>query len=185
MKNEIARHRRNIYRHIGRIRNDVARQVAGFSRDLAQAAGAPGQAAAGAANATDAGHDRATAATTAPAAAAATPAASATAAAMAAAMAAAATAGKLQTAAPNVLPVEQMECREADVGHFLFAKNKALVGKVIVALRDVGSGQCRRRRTSHERETQSGGTQHGGFARALLHQSLLDLWHGRILQKFL
>jgi hypothetical protein len=33
-----------------------------------------------------------------------------------------------------------MERGETDVGHFLFAKNEALIGRDIVRLRDISSG---------------------------------------------
>jgi hypothetical protein len=33
-----------------------------------------------------------------------------------------------------------MECGETDVGHFLFAKNKALIGQGLVRLRNVSIG---------------------------------------------
>jgi len=36
--------------------------------------------------------------------------------------------------------IEEMERGETDVGHFLFAKNKALIGQGIVRLRDISSG---------------------------------------------
>jgi hypothetical protein len=80
-----------------------------------------------------------------------------------------------------------MERGETDVDHFLFAKNEALIGRVIVGLRDTGSGHRGRGCSTHQRKTQSGGTQHlhgGGFGRAFLLRSLLDPWHGRILRKF-
>jgi hypothetical protein len=81
-----------------------------------------------------------------------------------------------------------MERGETDVGHFLFAKNEALIGRGIVRLRDTGSGHRGCGCTTHQRKTQSGGTQHlhgGGFGCAFLLRSLLDPWHGRILRKFL
>jgi hypothetical protein len=81
-----------------------------------------------------------------------------------------------------------MERGETDVGHFLFAKNEALIGRRIVRLRDTGSGHRGCGCTTHQRKTQSGGTQHlhgGGFGCAFLLRSLLDPWHGRILRKFL
>jgi hypothetical protein len=86
-----------------------------------------------------------------------------------------------------VFPIEEMERGETDVDHFLFAKNEALIGRVIVGLRDTGSGYRGRGCCTHQRKTQSGGTQrlHGGFGRAFLFRSLLDPWHGRILRKFL
>jgi uncharacterized protein involved in copper resistance len=43
-------------------------------------------------------------------------------------------------AATGVFPIEQMERRETDVGHFLFTENEALIGQGIVKLGDIGSG---------------------------------------------
>jgi 3-oxoacyl-ACP reductase-like protein len=43
-------------------------------------------------------------------------------------------------AAANVFLIEDMKRRETDVGHFLFAKNEAVIGRGIVRLRDIGSG---------------------------------------------
>ena len=87
-----------------------------------------------------------------------------------------------------MFPIEEMERGETDVGHFLFAKNEALIWRGIVKLRDAGGGHRGCGCTTHQRKTQSGGTQHfhsGGFGCALLLRSLLDPWHGRILRKFL
>jgi hypothetical protein len=73
-----------------------------------------------------------------------------------------------------------MERGQTDVGHFLFAKNEALIGRVIVKLRDNGSGHRGCGCTTHQRKTQSGGTYHlhgGSLGCALLP-------HGRILQNF-
>jgi hypothetical protein len=101
-------------------------------------------------------------------------------------MAAAATtasAGHLH-AATKVFPIEEMERGEADVGHFLFAKNEALIGRGVVGLRNISSGHRGCGCATHQRKTQSGGTQrhHGGsFGCALLLRSLLHSWHGRIL----
>ncbi|OAF12106.1 hypothetical protein AXW67_21230 [Bradyrhizobium neotropicale] len=83
----------------------------------------------------------------------------------------------------NVLFVEEMERGETDVGHFLFAKKEALIGRGIIRLRDTSSGHRGCGCTTHQRKTQSGGTQHlhgGGFGCAFLLRSLLDPWHGRI-----
>ena len=106
-----------------------------FSRDLALvlAARSPGSPATRA--------TRATATTTEAAAPAATSAANkpATAATSAAAATTAAAPRDLHAAA-NVFPIEEMERGETDVGHFLFAKNEALIGRGIVSLRDTGSG---------------------------------------------
>jgi hypothetical protein len=79
-----------------------------------------------------------------------------------------------------------MEGGEGDVGHFLFAKNEAAIGRGIVKLRDTGSGRRGCRCTTYQRKTQSGGTEHfhgGGLVCALLLRSLLDPWHGRILRE--
>jgi hypothetical protein len=80
-------------------------------------------------------------------------------------------------AAANVFPIEEMERGETDVGHFLFVKNEALIGRGIVRLRDTGSGHCGCGCTTHQRKTQSGDTEHfhsGGSGRAFLLRSLLD-----------
>jgi hypothetical protein len=118
----------------------------------------------------------------------------------AAAMAAAATTAMAATAttasaarylredAGAVFPIEEMERGETDVLHFLFAKNEALIGRGIVRLRNTGSGHRGCGCTTHQRKTQSGGTQHlhgGGFGCAFLLRSFFDPWHGRILRKFL
>jgi hypothetical protein len=36
--------------------------------------------------------------------------------------------------------IEEMERGETDVGHFLFAKNEALIGRDVVRWREIGSG---------------------------------------------
>jgi hypothetical protein len=80
-------------------------------------------------------------------------------------------------AAANVFPIEEMERGETDVGHFLFVKNEALIGRGIVRLRDTGSGHRGCGCTTHQRKTQSGDTEHfhgGGSGRAFLLRSLLD-----------
>jgi hypothetical protein len=77
----------------------------------------------------------------------------------------------------KVFSIEQMERGETDVGHFLFAKDEALIGRGIVRLRDTGSGHRGCGCTTHQRKTQSGGTQHlhgDGFGCAFLLRSLLD-----------
>jgi hypothetical protein len=99
--------------------------------------------------------------------------------------AAAASAGDLHAAAANIFPVEEIERGEIDVGHFLFAENEAVIGQAIVGLRDIGSRHRRCGCATHQRETQSGGTQHtdgGGFACAFWCRSSLDPWHDRVLQ---
>jgi len=74
----------------------------------------------------------ATSATMATAAAAATMAATAT-------MATAATTASELHAAVRIFPIEEMERRESDVGHFLVAENEALIGRGSVRLRDIGT----------------------------------------------
>ena len=142
-------------------------------QELAQAANAPGQAAAGAANATDAANDPDPAATesataTESAAASASGAAPASAATMEAATtmeaaaavtaaatmaAAAASAGHLHAACANIFPVEEIERGEADVGHFLFAEYEAVIGQAIVGLRGIDDGHRRRGGATDQRET--------------------------------
>jgi hypothetical protein len=185
-------------------------------RDSAQAARSPRSAAARATGAScttyshastdqqttepEADPDPAAAATTAPSEAAApsaankaTTAATSEAAAPAATPAAAATttttaaAGQLHAAA-EIFTIEEMERGQTDVGHFLFAENEALIGRGIVGLRNAGSGHRGCGCATHQRKTQSGGTQHlhgGGFGCAFLLRSLLDPSHGRILRHFL
>src|SRR5262249_31695974 len=95
--------------------------------------------------------------------------------------------GQLHAAA-KVFPIEEMKGGEGDVGHFLFAKNEAVIGRGIVRLRDTGSGHRGCGCTTHKGKTHSGGTEHShgaGLVCALLLRSLLDPWHGRILRKFL
>lgn len=173
--------------------------------DSAQAARAPGQAAARATRAAGTGHandeaaERETAAPATSAAHRASPAApatmdattavaAATTVATAAAMAAAtATTGQLHAAA-NVFPIKEVERGETDVGHFLFAKDQALIGRGIVGLRQSGTRHAGCGGAACQRKTQSGGTQRthgGGFGRAFWHRSLLVSWHGCTLQEFL
>jgi len=47
--------------------------------------------------------------------------------------------GQLHFAAGAFL-VEEMERGETDVGHFLFAKNEALIGRDVVSSRDISRG---------------------------------------------
>lgn len=148
-----------------------------FSSDLAQAARSPGAAVPAAhcaSHASDHAHagtepdptKSATAAATAtteatattaanksdPAAATAEAAATSAATTASTAATASASTGQLQTAA-DVFPIENIKRGEADVGHFLFAKNEALIGRVIVGLRDVRSGDRRCRCITHQRKT--------------------------------
>jgi hypothetical protein len=53
--------------------------------------------------------------------------------------AAAAAARHMRQAGGAVFPVEEVECRETDVGHFLFAENEALIGRGVRRLRNVRS----------------------------------------------
>jgi len=73
------------------------------------------------------------------------------------ASAAAAAARHLNEAAGVVFPVEEVECRETHVGHFLFAKNEALIGWAVQRLRNVGGWKGGCGCASHQRKTQSGG----------------------------
>jgi hypothetical protein len=122
-----------------------------------------------------------------PAAAAATSAAAASAATPTATTATTATADPsylLQASGP-LLPIEQMERGETDVGHLLFAENEAVFGPVVVGLRDIGGRQSRCGCAPRQRKPQSDGTQgrHGsGFGRAVLSRSLLPPCHGRFLR---
>src|SRR5262249_3262968 len=95
--------------------------------------------------------------------------------------------GQLHAAA-KVFPIEEMKSGEGDVGHFLFAKNEAVIGRGIVRLRNTGSGHRGCGCTTHKGKTYSGGTQchHGaGLVCTLLRRSSLDPWHGRILREVL
>jgi hypothetical protein len=135
----------------------VRTAVCSFSWDLANAARSPACAAA-AAPATPATRATDTAGTAGPASTAAT------------------NPGQLHVAA-SVFPIEDIERGERDVGHFLVAKNEALIGRGVVRLRDTGSGHRGCGCTTRQRKTQSGGTQHlhgGRFGRAFLLRSLLD-----------
>jgi hypothetical protein len=90
---------------------------------------------------------------------------SATAAAMAAATtmasAAAAAARQLHEAGRAVLPVEEVECRQTDVGHFLFAQDDAMIGRGVQSLRNVGGRKSGRRRAPHQRKTEPSGAECG------------------------
>jgi hypothetical protein len=84
-----------------------------------------------------------------------TMAAAATTVAAAATMAAATatTAGHLHAATANIFPVEEIERGEADVGHFLFAQNEAMIGQALVGLRDIGSRHRRCGCATDQRKT--------------------------------
>jgi hypothetical protein len=45
--------------------------------------------------------------------------------------------------AGSILLVEEMESGEADIGHFLIAKDEALIGRCVPGLRDISRGRCR------------------------------------------
>jgi hypothetical protein len=78
-----------------------------------------------------------------------------------------------------------MERGETDVGHFLFAKNEALIGRGIVRSRNISSGHRRCGCAPDQRKIKTGGTHHlhgRAFVSAFLLRSLLDPWHGRILR---
>ena len=89
--------------------------------------------------------------------------------------------GELHLAA-DVFLIEEIERGETDVGHFLFAKNEALIGRDVVRMRDMSSGYRVRGCAPRQRETQSGRTEcrhGGGFGCACVLRSLLHPWHGR------
>jgi hypothetical protein len=91
--------------------------------------------------------------------------------------------GQLHVAA-SVFPIEEMERGETDVGHFLIAKNEALIGRDVVRFRDISSGYRGCGCAPRQRKTQSGRTEcryGGGFGCARVLRSLLHPWHGRIL----
>ena len=93
--------------------------------------------------------------------------------------------GELHVAA-SVFLIEEIERCKADVGHFLFAKNEALIGRDFVRLRDISSGYRARGCASCQRKTQSGRTEcryGGGFGCARVLCSLLHPWHGRVLSQ--
>jgi hypothetical protein len=93
---------------------------------------------------------------------------------------AAATARHLHQAGGAVFPVEEVECRQTDVSHFLFAQNEALVGAGVQRLRNVAERKSGCRRASHERKTQSSGAkcrQSSGFGQALPLRRLLHPGH--------
>jgi hypothetical protein len=90
----------------------------------------------------------------------------------------------LQVAAIDFL-IEEMERGEADVGHFLFAKNEALIGRDVVRFREISSGYRVRGCAPPQRKSQSGRTEcryGGSFGCARVLRSLLHPWHGRILR---
>ena len=89
--------------------------------------------------------------------------------------------GQLHVAA-SVFLIEEVERGETDVGHFLFAKDDALIGRDVV--RDISSRYRGCGCAPRQRKTQSGRTEcryGGGFGCARVLRSLLHPWHGRIL----
>jgi Uncharacterized alpha/beta hydrolase domain (DUF2235) len=95
--------------------------------------------------------------------------------------------GKLHVAAGGFL-IEEMERGETDVGHFLFAKNEALIGRDAVRLRDITIGYRGCGCAPRQRETQSGRTEcryGGGLGRARVLRSLLHPWHVASFRKLL
>jgi hypothetical protein len=76
-----------------------------------------------------------------------------------------------------------MERGETDVGHFLFAKNEALIGRLVVRLRNIRRGYGRCGGAAQQRKTQPGGSERlrgGGLNYAFRLRCLLDPWHSRI-----
>jgi hypothetical protein len=102
--------------------------------------------------ATTAANKSAAAATTEAATTSAAASAAAASAAMTAPTATTASAGQLHAAA-DVFPIEDIKRGETDVGHFLFAQDEALIGRVSVRLRDIRSGRRRCGCITHQRKT--------------------------------
>ena len=93
--------------------------------------------------------------------------------------------GELLQVAAIDFRIEEMERGEADVGHFLFAKNEALIGRDVVRLREISRGYRVRRCAPPQRKSQSGSTEYrggGDFGCARVLRSLLHHWHGRVLR---
>jgi hypothetical protein len=84
--------------------------------------------------------------------------------------------GELHVAVSDFL-IEKMERGETDVGHFLFAKNEALIGRDVLRLREISSGYRVRGCASPQRKSQSGCRCGGGFGCARVLRSLLHPWH--------
>ena len=95
-------------------------------------------------------------------------------------MASTAAACHLHEAAGVIFPVEEVECRKTHVGHFLFAKNKAVIGCGVQRLRNVGSRNGGCGCASHQRKPQSNSAQcrhTSGFGQTLPLRSLFHLGH--------
>jgi hypothetical protein len=93
---------------------------------------------------------------------------------------AAAAARHLREAAGAVFPVEEVECRKTHIGHFLFAKNEALIGCGVQRLRNVGGRKSGCGCASRQRKTQSSGAQcrhTSGFGQTLPLRYLLHPGH--------
>ena len=91
---------------------------------------------------------------------------------------------QLHVAASDFL-IGEIERGETDVGHFLFAKNEALIGRDVVRLREISSGYRVRGCAAAQRKSQSGCTEcrcGDGFGCARVLRSLLHPWHGRVLR---
>jgi hypothetical protein len=81
----------------------------------------------------------------------------------------------------GVFLVEQMECGETDISHFLFAKHEALIGQGIVGSRDIDIRQRGCGCAARNRKTKSGCTerrQGGAFGYVFLYRSVLVACHG-------
>lgn len=83
--------------------------------------------------------------------------------------------GELHIAVSDFL-IEEMERGETDVGHFLFAKNEALIGRDL-RLREISGGYRVRRCAPPERKSQSGCRCGGDFGCPRVLRSLLHPWH--------
>ena len=94
---------------------------------------------------------------------------------------------QVREARSAAFPVEEEECGKTHVSHFLFAENEALIGCGVERLRNVSGRKSGCRCASHQRKTQSGGTQCrytsglGGSGQALPLRSLLHPGHVHIL----
>jgi hypothetical protein len=90
----------------------------------------------------------------------------------------------LQTAA-GILPVEQLERGETDVGHLLVVEKEVLIGQGVVGLRDIRRGRRGRGCAPRQRKPQSGGPQRrrgGSLTHAVVFHSLRRPCHGHFLQ---
>jgi hypothetical protein len=94
--------------------------------------------------------------------------------------------GELHHVAAGDFLIGEIKRGETDVGHFLFAKNEALIGRDVVRRRKISSGYRVRGCAAAQRKSQSGCTEcrcgGDGFGCARVLRSLLHSWHGRILR---